>query len=90
MDSHDSCSDLVNLILNAVPSRKQKIPIILHYNIYFDGVYSVFKAQTAFGWHLFLDSCLSYEWAKVQQIYLDLMGSRKGSKKWVAGLIRKI
>ena len=44
LDSHELCPNLVNLIMNVVSSRKQKVPVVLHSNIEFDGIYSVFKA----------------------------------------------
>ena len=87
LHANNSCPDLANLAINILSSFKSNQPVTLHDNVLFDGVFKVFTAQKSIGWRLFIDGCFSYEWAKVQQEYLDWMGSRKSGKKWVANLI---
>ena len=58
--------------------------------VFFDGVKQLFVAQSDIGWRLFIDGCLSVEWAKTQQKYLSWIGSRRSRHKWVAGSIKKL
>ena len=78
---------LAKLVINALTSFKQNKSIVLHENVLFDAASKVYNAQTSLGWRLFLDGCLSVEWAEAQQTYLTWIGSRKSGKKWTAGLI---
>ena len=90
LDSSGACPDLSILVLNIVKHYKLDIPIPLHDNVSFDGVVRVFHSQRRIGWRLFLDGCLSNEWAKVQQDFLTWKGSRKSGQKWVSQLICKL
>jgi hypothetical protein len=51
---------------------------------------AAFAAQDNIGWDLFMEGCVSTEWARVQQHYLTWMGSRKTGKRWVTTLITKL
>ena len=71
------------LVLNIVKHYKLDIPIPLIDNVSLDGVVRVFHSQKKIGSRLFLDGCLSNEWAKVQQDFLTWKRSRKSGQKWV-------
>ena len=64
-------------VLTAVKTNKWKLK-------------DTFSAQDAMGWELFMEGCVSSEWARVQQHYLTWMGSRKTGKRWVSLLITKL
>ena len=89
MDANTSCPNLSKSVMHALSRFKSGGDIVLQKDMLFDGVKRVFKAQSAIGWRLFLDVCLSTEWARVQQQYLTWMGSRKLEVRWVVGLINQ-
>ena len=90
LDSNNTCPDLKKLVLNIIHNWKLKRRIQLHEDIEFDGIREVFEQQKSIGWRLFLDGCLVYEWSKLQQIYLEWIGSKKTGVNWVKGLIREL
>ena len=90
LNANSSCPDLSKLVINALQAFKKDEQMVLHKDVLFDGVKQVFMAQSNIGWRLFLDGCLSVEWAKAQQVYLSWIGSRRSGQKWVAGLIRQL
>ena len=90
LNANSSCPDLATLVINALESFKNGERVTLQKDVLFDGVKQVFEAQSDIGWRIFIDGCLSVEWAKIQQIYLSWIGSRRSGQKWVAGLIMQL
>ena len=87
MDANFICPDLAQLVHSLLINFKSGQAVELHDGIPYDGVKSVFEAESRIGWRLILDGCLSGERAVCQQKYLVWIGSRKSGQKWAAGLI---
>ena len=90
LNANSSCPDLATLVVNALESFKNGEQVGLHDGVLFDSVKQVYEAQSEIGWRLFLDGCLSVEWAKAQQVYLSWIGSRRSGQQWAAGLIKQL
>ena len=90
LENNNTCPDLKKLVLNIIRNWKLRRKIQLHDNIEFDGIKEVFKVQKEIGWRIFLDGCLTYEWSKLQQSYLEWIGSKKTGVSWVKGLIKEL
>ena len=90
LDHTHTCPDLALLVIKIIDNWKRKTPINLEEGELFDGIRDLFNAQKNMGWRLFLDGCLTYQWAIIQQKYYVWKGYRTTGEKWASGLIRKL
>jgi len=49
-----------------------------------------FNQQSDIGWQLFLEGCLSFEWAALQEEYYKFISSRRTGKCWAISLLKKL
>ena len=90
LDYTNTCPDLALLIINIIDNWKRGTEIQIQEGDLFDGIKELFRAQKRVGWRLFLDGCLTYQWAMIQQKYYEWKGYRNTGNKWASGLIRKL